>query len=116
MAMPTTTVQGKVILPDGTAATAGTISFELSEPGKANDGTYDNRIGGKFETDIASDGSVDFTLVPNDVITRDGQGSPGGTYYQVTFLVTSPYRSEWSENWEVDTTPDPVDIGAITRT
>ena len=115
MAMPTTTVQGKVILPSGDPATAGTLTLVLSEPGLVNDGATDHRIGGERQEEIGTDGAVDFALVPNDQITRDGEESPGGTIYRVDVLVTSPYRCRWSESWSVDSSPDPVDIGAITR-
>lgn len=115
MAVPTVTIQGKVILPSGDAATSGKIISELNEAGKVNDGSNDHRAGGKIETIIESDGSVDFTLIPNDQITLDGQGSPGGGWHKVTIQIDTPYRHEMNEEWELASTPNPIDIGAIPR-
>lgn len=108
MAIETTTVQGKVVMPDGTGATGGTIRATLSAPGSVSDGSIDNEIGGSFEGTIAGDGTITgLVLVPNDVIT------PATTYYIMEFIVTSPIRARWTVNRTIDTAPDPVDVGDL---
>lgn len=107
-AVETTTIQGKVLMPNGQPATAGTILARLSQPGQAPDGGSSQVVGGRFTGTIATDGTVTgLALVPNDVIT------PAGTFYRVTVRVTAPVRDEWDETWNITTAPDPVDIGDI---
>lgn len=108
-AVETTTVQGKVYLPGGSVATGGTIRATLSDSGSADDGGTSQRVAGRVDGTIGADGTVTLALVPNDVIT------PTGTYYNVSFRVTGPERASWTEKWSVTTSPDPVDVGAITR-
>lgn len=109
MAIETTTVQGKVVCPDGNGATGGVIRFTLSQPGAADDGTYNDVVGGVYEATIGSDGTVSFALVPNDAIT------PADTYYKAEFRVTSPERAAWFEYWSMATGVDPIDIGDVTK-
>ncbi len=110
-AVETTTIQGKVILPDGTVATSGKITATLSQSGTTPDTTTSEQedIGGREEGTIGVTGDVTLVLVPNDAI------SPSGTFYTVRISVRKPLRASWLEKWKVDTSPDPVDIGAITR-
>lgn len=115
MAEPTTTIQGKVIIPNGRGATSGEIVFDLDRPGKVMDGGTAHRIGGRWRVPIKSDGSFDLALVPNDQIIRDGQVDPGGSIYKCTIRVATPYRSEWPEYLNLGSSPDPVDFGAIQR-
>lgn len=110
-AVETTTVQGKVILPSGVVASGGKLTLTLSQIGSTPDTSTaeEEVVLGWFTTSISSSGVVDFALVPNDAV------SPAGTYYAVSYNVTSPIRASWSEKWSVTTSPDPVDIGDITR-
>ena len=110
-AVETTTVQGMVVLPDGQVATKGSLRIQISTSGSTPDtATAQNQVvSGRFTTQIGVDGSVSFALVPNDAIT------PSGTFYFVSYSVKSPIRASWKEKWSVATSPDPVDIGAITK-
>lgn len=117
MAVPTVTVNGKVVTPSGAAVTSGSLKIELSRPATVTDpvGGEKERVGGIQTAAIGSDGSVNFPIVPNDVIVLDGNSSPGGTRYIVTFSVVTPVRATWVEYWNVKTAPNPVAIGAIER-
>ncbi|HOC17126.1 MAG TPA: hypothetical protein PKK95_02605 [Vicinamibacterales bacterium] len=110
-AVQTTTVEGYVLNPSGGAHT-GTIVCTLSHAGASDDLTTgeSERVASKYSTTIASSGAVNFALVPNDAIT------PANTSYTCVFTVGSgATRSSWTERWSVGTSPDPVDIGDITR-
>ena len=107
----TTTIQGKIVLPDGTVATSGKIVAQLSTSGSTPDTTTaeDENVGGREIGSIGATGDVTMVLVPNDAIT------PTGTYYEVRISVKAPIRATWVEKWSITTSPDPIDIGAITR-
>lgn len=108
-AVETTTLSGKVYLAGGVVATSGSVTAELSDEGSTDDSGTTQRVAGRVTGSVGSDGSVTMALVPNDAIT------PTGTYYDVTFSVRSPVRVSWSERWSVTTSPDPVEVGDITR-
>lgn len=108
-AVETTTVNGTVYDPSATGATGGKIVCTLSASGAASNGSTMQKVAGKYQATIQSDGSVSFTLVPNDVI------SPSGTYYTCEFTVNTIPRATWTELWRVDTSPDPVAVGSIVR-
>jgi len=108
-AVETTTVNGKVLLPTGAPVTAGTITLTLSQSGTTPDGAIKQVVAARVATTIAADGAVAFSIVPNDAIT------PAGTYYLVAYKATTPTAASWNEKWSVTTTPDPVNVGAITR-
>jgi hypothetical protein len=110
-AVETTTITGKVLIPNGSGNpyTAGTVTVTLSTAGTAVDGGSTVIVSGRTTATIAADGTVSFAVVPNDVI------SPEGTYYIVKFSPTAPTSASWTENWIVVTTPDPITIGAVTR-
>lgn len=108
-AVETTTVNGTVYDPSATGATGGKIVCTLSASGAASNGSTMQKVAGKYQATIQSDGTVSFTLVPNDVI------SPSGTYYTCEFTVSTTPRATWTELWRVDTSPDPVAIGSIVR-
>ena len=108
-AVETTTIQGKVLDPSGSPATGGTIIAQLSASGSTDDSGTSQRVASRVEGTIGADGSVTLALVPNDAIT------PAGTYYELRIRVTGPERASWTEKWQVDTSPDPVDIGAVTQ-
>ena len=111
-AVQTTTIAGKVLMPNGAVATGGTIVATLAGPGSVDDLTTGEgeRVAGRYAGTIGADGSVtNLVLVPNDVII------PGGTYYHVSFTVAAPVRTSWSERWTVTTSPDPIDVGDVTR-
>ena len=111
-AVETTTITGKVVMPNGVVASAGNITATLSAPGSTTDLATSQKwqVGGRFTGTIAVDGTVTgLVLVPNDAIT------PAGTYYTVVINVTAPTRDARTFLWSVTTAPDPVTIGAITR-
>ena len=47
MAIPTVTITGKIYLPDGQVATAGSVTCALSLSGSAEDGGVSQRVGGR---------------------------------------------------------------------
>ncbi len=110
-AVETTTVNGKIVTPDGVVVTSGKIAAFLSDPGTTPDtGTAESqRVSAKASGTVAATGDVSITLVPNDAIT------PSGTYYTVRFTIRQPIRASWVERWSVTTSPDPIDIGDVTR-
>jgi len=110
----TTTIAGKVILPDGTAAAGGKVAATLALPGSVTDPATSEgeRVAGRYSGTIAATGDITgLALVPNDII------SPAGTYYLVQFTITDPSssRTSWTEKWSVTSAPDPIDIGAVAR-
>jgi len=114
MAVETTTITGKVFMPNGAAAASGRVTLKLSQAGRAEDAGATQVVGGQYEARIASDGTIKaadlvtaLTVVPNDAIT------PSGTYYRVDFSLANGIR--WTEYWNVTTAPDPVEIGDIQR-
>ena len=111
MPLATTTVQGKILLPDGDPATAGTIQAILSSPASASDGVNDHRFGQTpVSGTIGGDGTVaGVVLVPNDVMT------PSSTHYIVNISVTAPVVTNWTEKWSILDAVDPIDIGDIVR-
>ena len=103
---------GKVLMPNGAVATGGTITVTLSQPGTTDDTStmVSQRVGGRVIGSIGAAGDVTgITLVPNDKIT------PSGTYYTAQFSTTGPVRTSWTETWSLTTSPDPIDVGDITR-
>lgn len=109
MAIPTTTIEGKFLLPSGVGANGGKITARLSQNGTVEDDVTfeDHAVGGETVGSIGTDGTISLVLIPNDEIT------PGGTYYLVTFELADGIRIR--EQWEVASAPDPVDVGAVTR-
>ena len=128
----TTTIRGTIYLPGGaTPATAGSISAALSASASADDGGTPAVVAGRVSATItprhcsvttatlcAADGdcpggetciNVTIALVPNDAMT------PTGTYYTVSYSVTSPTAAQWTEKWTITTAPDPIAIGSVTR-
>jgi len=98
-----------VVLLGGTTPTAGRVTATLSTRGDTLDGSERKLVGGYVSASIASDGTVPgLVLVPNDAIT-------GSTFYSVAIDVTSPARSSCTVKWLVATSPDPVNLRAITR-
>jgi len=109
-AVETTTVNAKVVLANGQPATSGTITANLSAQGATLDGSTWQAVAGRTSGTIDPNGTVTgLVLVPNDAIT------PAGTYYLVTISVRTPIVTSWDVRWSVLTTPDPVNVGAITR-
>lgn len=110
-AVQTTTIAGKVLMPNGAVATSGAIIAALSFPGSINDLSTNEgeRVAGRYTGSISGAGAVSLVLVPNDDII------PAGTYYNVTFNVSTPARVSWTEKWSVTTSPDPIDVGNVAR-
>ena len=109
-AVETTTLSGPVVMLGGVTATSGTVTATLSRPGDASDAGATNLVGGSAVGIIAADGTVQsFALVPNDAI------SPSGSFYTVTFSVTAPAHTSCIVRWSVATSPDPINLRAVTR-
>jgi hypothetical protein len=110
MAVPSVTITGSLVTPDGDTPSKGTIRCRLSQPGTALDGGSAVRVI-PFATGSVTDGVVSLSLVPNDAIT------PSGTFYQVSFTVTldTGRTLAWTENWQLASSPSPIDIGAVPR-
>ncbi len=111
-AVETTTVRGKVLSPNGQIVTKGTITAVLSTAGSAEDPALGitQRVATRVIGTIDPNGDITgLVLVPNDVIT------PSNTHYTVSFSVQAPIYGSWAELWSVTTSPDPVDVGDITR-
>ena len=108
MAIPTTTIQGKVLMPDGTDTT-GTILASLSAPGTVtDDATADVEIvAGRFRGSIVAGVVTGLALVPNDEI------SPAGSHYRFSFEIEAPAKHRYVRRLLVPSAPDPVDIGAL---
>ncbi len=108
-AVETTTLAGKIVLPGGAVATGGKVRATISDTCATDDGGTEQLVRGRTQGTIAANGDVTLVLVPNDVCT------PTGTFYTVKISVTGPERASWTEKWSITTSPDPVDIGDITR-
>jgi hypothetical protein len=110
-AIPTRAVGGKLLQPDGTAASSGAITCTLSQAGSVLDGSTWQRVAGQAVGTVAADGTVAMSLTPNDVV------SPSGTAYSCSFSTraTSGRPVSWTETWSVVTGSGSIDIGAITR-
>jgi lysophospholipase L1-like esterase len=109
MAVPLTTITGKLLTPDGQPVTKGTVSARLSQPGSALDGAVSQRVAETATATVGADGSVSLSLVPNDAIT------PSGTHYVVTIDAKIGARGrQWVEKWQITGTA-PLDIGEVPR-
>ncbi len=107
MAVEKTTITGKVYMPNGSAAAGGSILIRLSQRGTVLDGAVVQVVNGQVRVPIAADGSVSFTLIPNESIT------PSGTFYVAEY--SAPDGFKWKELWEITINPDPMEIGAIAQ-
>lgn len=114
MAIPTVQITGNVLTPDGSAPASGKIVARLSQPGSVLDGATSQRVASQVTAQLGAGGALPgtFTLTPNDVIT------PWGTYYEVTYLVQLADGTNvpaWREQWQLASTPSPINIGAVPR-
>lgn len=111
MAVPTINVVGKVVRPDGVGLAGGDLLVKLIHPGHADDGGTEVVVGaGPRKYVIEVDGSVDFDLIPTDIITSHDGGS---SVYKVTFRQTD--GNFWVQFWVLLASGDnPIDIGDIT--
>ena len=111
-AVETTTIEGTVYTPDGVVVGGGTITCTLSQAASVDDSGSTARVAASIRATIDASGETSFVLIPNDAIT------PNGTYYTCRFATTgssATQRASWTEKWSVTTTPDPVDLGSVTR-
>lgn len=111
MAVPTVSITGHVLAPDGSAPTSGHITAKLSAPGSTLDGAESVRVAAEVTEDLGTGGTLSFGLVPNDAIT------PSGTYYLVTYIVglANGRRVQWAEKWQLTSDDLALDIGAVPR-
>jgi len=108
MPIPTVTITGKVLTPNGQGAAGGMITIRPSAPGVVRDttGDIDQKIGGEQRIAIGVDGSVSFTLVPNASI------APAGTTYHVQYVLQD--GASWTEDWSLAAAPGAQEIGDVT--
>src|SRR6266540_2502463 len=112
MALPTVTIQGKVVAPNGAGIAKGTVTAKLSQAGSVLDGAVSQRVASSTRVTLGSDGALPaFALVPNDAIV------PSGTYYRVRVHTEDelgvPFA--WEEKWQFTSSPSTIDIGAVPR-
>jgi hypothetical protein len=114
-AVPTVTITGKQLDSSGEAPTSGSITCELSQAGSVLDGATSVRVASKVVFLLGAGGALPATakLVPNDAIT------PAGTAYRCVIslsLASGGMRVTLpAETWQLASTPNPIDIGAILR-
>lgn len=111
-AVPTVTISGQVITPDGQAAVAGSITVRLSAPGSVVVDGAAARVASEVTKTLSVGGAVSgLSLVPNDLVL------PGGTFYVAAYSVTARNgrRAAWVENWQLASAPTTLDIGAVPR-
>jgi hypothetical protein len=110
MALPSVTITGSLVTPDGDSPVKGTIRCRLSQPGTAVDGGSAVRVI-PYAAGSVTNGAVNLSLVPNEAIT------PVGTFYQVSFNValSSGRTLAWTENWQLASSPSTIDIGSVPR-
>lgn len=112
-AVPTTQITGNVLDPGAAGVASGAITCTLSQPGSALDGAVSQRVASSVTITLGVAGAMPASalLVPNDQIT------PSGTAYTCVFSVrlASGRPATWSEVWQLASTPDPIDIGAVPR-
>lgn len=111
MAVPVVSVSGFVTPPSGGGVVdGGKIHFELSTRGFVTDdvdGSVKYTIAGVGSADVASDGSVSFNIIPNDLI------SPASTTWKISYVIDG---DRWEETWVVSSSPSSQDLADITRT
>jgi hypothetical protein len=109
MPIATIAITGGVLAPDGTGVSGGKIEIYLMPPGgHADDGGTEQVIAPRKTVIIEDDGSVDFDLIGNDLITAP---SGGATYYKAVYHVGD---IQWTQYWDIDSTGGAIDIGEIT--
>ena len=108
MAIATVTITGKVVRPDGAGVSGGNIAVTLSENGTVDDAGVEQVIGGTFNVVIATDGSVNFEIVPN---SGTGSITPAGTSYTAVF--ETPGREGFTKIWTIAAAPAGQDIGDL---
>jgi hypothetical protein len=108
MAILTKNIVGKIVAPDGTGWAGGSLYISLNVSGTVDDAGTEQVIGGTKVYIIQEDGTVNFDLVPNDIIT------PADCVYVVRYF--APNGDRIAEYWRVlSTDSSPLDIGDITR-
>lgn len=111
--MPTTVaVDGKVLLPSGLGAPGGEVRTLLTTPGSVDDGGTEQLINGFSINPIGPDGTVAFSLVPNDIIT-----TVGPNYYRAAIRTLDKPNGmpiEWIVYWDLFEADGPtINIGDI---
>ena len=103
MALPTVTITGTVYDPSGTGVAGGVITITPSAPFAIDDDatseTY--RVGGITSAIIAADGTVNFTMIPNQESTT----------YRARFRIAD--GRTWEEVWTILSAPASQDIGDL---
>lgn len=100
----TVTLSWTVLAPNGSPATAGTVTAILSTAGTAPDGGGSSSVMSRVTANIASNGTVTLELVPNDIIT------PADTYYVFQYAIRTPVSGSSSEKRRLVASPDPQTI------
>jgi len=110
MAINTVAVGGKVLTPAGVAAAGGRIVIDLVPAGgSVDDSGTEQVIAPQQLVVIGADGSVNFQLIPTDLIAAPLGGL---SFYRATYDVNGV---RWVHFWDgpLSTGADPIDIGDI---
>lgn len=108
-AVPTVTVTGKVLAPDGGAPLSGSVTCRLTTAASALDGVTMQAVAGEVTATLGVGGTISMALVPNDAMT------PTGTRYTCTYQATMPNgrRVQWARQWQVASSPATQDVGSV---
>ncbi len=113
MALPLVALSAgsKVYAPDGRVVTNGRITCTLSQSGSVLEGAVSQHVAPVAVGKIGPTGIAVLALTPNDVIT------PSGTSYSVLLEGRAPSGEwlAWTVIWQFASTPNPIDVGAVTR-
>jgi hypothetical protein len=104
MAIAVVNIIGSVVKPDGGGSQGGTITITLGTTGHADDGVNEVVVSGSFDAIIDEDGSVDFNIIANSLITPSGS-------YSAKFKLND--GSEFTKTWTVAAAPSTQDIGDL---
>ncbi len=118
MAIPTVTITGTLLSPEGVGVASGTIEAEISQPISILDGAVSQRVASSGYIVLAAGGALPAAGAPDAFkLAPNAAGTPSGTYYNVKVSVTTidGARKRWTERWQLASTPSPIDIGAVPR-
>jgi hypothetical protein len=102
----TTTISQTILGADGKPA-SGSVSIVISSPCNAGTAGY---VGAQPIRATITNGVFRVALVPNDACTLPGEALPGGTTYNVSWLVAG---NAWKQTWYVTTATAPVTVDSV---
>jgi hypothetical protein len=108
MAISTKNITGKIVTPDGVGWAGGSIYYSTSASATVDDGGAEQIVGATKVVSIQLDGSVDFDMIPNDIMT------PADTIYVVRFF--APDGSRMIQYWRINNADSsPISIGDVEK-